>query len=298
LTAPASPATVRDDMDDRIAALAERVVGCPYGRFVGVETDHAERGRARLRLPARRDTGNRNGSLHGGVIASLLDLAGTLAARSVAEDPGAAATTADLAVQYLAPAADEAVTADATVTRRGREIVFVDAAVAAEDGTPVARAVAAIRLGVASDDAPLAAAPSPLDPRAPLLARRSGSAFTARLAIHMASVEPGRAVFVLPFAPALADADGGLHEGALAALVDSAGGAASWSLHGLDPAGRAATIAMHLACDRRPPGDDVVVEARTTLRQGALFFNAVTLTARASGRAVVAGSVTYRIVRP
>jgi acyl-coenzyme A thioesterase PaaI-like protein len=103
---------------------------------------------------------------------------------------------------------------------------------------------------------------------------------------------------VLPARADLADVDGTMHEGALAALVDCAGGAAAWSVDGYDPRGRAATIGMHLCYDRTPRDEDVVVEARTSWRAAGIFLNTVTLTARTSGRPVATGSVTYRIVRP
>jgi acyl-coenzyme A thioesterase PaaI-like protein len=118
------------------------------------------------------------------------------------------------------------------------------------------------------------------------------------LGVLTASLGVGHAVLVLPARAELCDVDGGIHEGALAALVDSAGGAAAWSVDGFDPRGRAATIGMHLCYDRAPAGDDVVVEARTTWRAAGIFLNTVMLTARASGRPVATGSVTYRIVRP
>jgi acyl-coenzyme A thioesterase PaaI-like protein len=109
---------------------------------------------------------------------------------------------------------------------------------------------------------------------------------------------PGQAVMVLPARADLVDADGTMHEGALAALVDCAGGAAAWSVDGYDPRGRAATIGMHLCYDRTPRDEDVVVEAVTSWRAAGIFLNTVTLTARTSGRSVATGSVTYRIARP
>jgi acyl-coenzyme A thioesterase PaaI-like protein len=120
-----------------------------------------------------------------------------------------------------------------------------------------------------------------------------------RLGVMMAiDTAPGHAVMVLPAREELTDAGGGIHEGALAALVDSAGGAAAWSIDGFDPRGRAATIGMHLCYDRTPAREDVVVEARTSWRAAGIFLNTVMLTARTSGRPVATGSVTYRIVRP
>ena len=281
-------------------ALAERFVSSPYARFVGIELDGIEAGKVRLRLPARDDTSNRGGTLHGGVTASLLDVAGMVAARSVAGDAADAGTsTIDLAIHYLAPAARETVLVEGIVTRRGREIVFVEATVATTGGTPIARSVGAVRIGGAGAvDPPPSAPPCPIDATTPLAPRHSGSAFTARLGVMNATLAPGHAVLVLPARGDLVDVDGAMHEGALAALVDSAGGAAAWSVDGFDPRGRAATIGMHLCWDRTPVGEDVVVEARTSWRAGGIFLNSVSLTARTTGRPVATGSVTYRIVRP
>jgi uncharacterized protein (TIGR00369 family) len=287
-------------MPDALHALAERLVASPYGRFVGIALDGIAPGRVRLVLPARDDTANRNGSMHGGVTASLLNVAGMVAARSVAVDGDAAGTsTIDLAIHYLAPATGETVVAEGTVTRPGREIVFVEATATSAAGTPIARSVGVVRIAGPRDvDPPPTAPPCPIDATTPLVPRRSGSAFTMRLGVMMAiHTVPGHSIMVLPAREELTDAGGAMHEGALAALVDSAGGAAAWSIDGFDPRGRAATIGMHLCYDRTPAREDVVVEARTSWRAAGIFLNTVTLTARTSGRPVATGSVTYRIVR-
>ena len=287
-------------MPATLHALAERHLGAPYARFVGMELDAIEAGRVRLRLAARADTANRGGSLHGGVTASLLDVAGMVAARSVASHGAdVVASTIDLAIHYLAPAVREAVVVDGVVTRRGREIVFVEAAVTSAGGTPIARSVGVVRIGgTRPAEPPPSAMPCPIGATTELSPRRSGSAFTARLGVLNATLATGHAVLVLPARAELTGADGTMHEGALAALVDSAGGAAAWSIDGFDPSGRAATIGMHLCYDRTPAREDVVVEARTSWRAAGIFLNTVSLTARTSGRPVASGSVTYRILRP
>jgi acyl-coenzyme A thioesterase PaaI-like protein len=125
--------------------------------------------------------------------------------------------------------------------------LFVEATVTAESGTPVARSVGVVRVGVTDDVVLPPTAPAcPIDPSTPLLPRRSGSAFTRRLGVMSATIGHGHAVLVLPSRADVTDVGGGMHEGALAALVDCAGGAAAWSIDGFDPSGRAATIGMHL----------------------------------------------------
>src|SRR5262245_35802982 len=195
--------------------FAEQLIDAPYVRFVGATLDAIEPGRVRLRLTARDDTGNLSGSLHGGVTASLLDVAGMVAARSVPRDgDDTRASTIDLAVHYLAPAVGQGVVVDGVVTRRGREIVFVEATVTADDGTPIARSVGVVRMGGADEpEPPPTAAPCPIDDATPLEPRRSRSAFTARLGVLNASLAPGHAVLVLPTRPDLADVGGAIHEG-------------------------------------------------------------------------------------
>jgi len=243
--------------------------------------------RVRLRLPHRDGNANRNGTLHGGVLASLALIGGTLAAAG--DDAGAGATV-DLAVHYVAPATRSAVTVDAIVVRRGRRLAFVDVAISA-GRTPVVRALVGYRLRAARSGETCPPPPVVDDART----RRSGSPFTRALGVRMADLGRGHAVALLPDQPAILAADGRVHEGAIATLVDCAGGASAWSVVGFDPSRRAATVGMHLVFDPAVAGEDLVAEARTPWRSGGILVNAVTVTGRTSGRPVATGSVTYRI---
>ena len=55
-----------------------------FAQFLGVSVGEVSHERAVLRLPFQEDNANQGGVLHGGATASLLHLAGTLAARTVA----------------------------------------------------------------------------------------------------------------------------------------------------------------------------------------------------------------------
>src|SRR5262249_62214648 len=110
-----------------------------------------------------------------------------------------------------------------------------------------------------------------------------------------ARLAAGRAAAALPDQPALAGDHGRVHEGALAALVDCAAGAAAWSTVGGRAHGRAATVAMHLAFDLTTSGEEVVALATTAWRSGNVVVNDVHVAGRGSGRPVATGSGTLLI---
>jgi acyl-coenzyme A thioesterase PaaI-like protein len=89
-----------------------------------------------------------------------------------------------------------------------------------------------------------------------------------------------------------------VHEGAVAALLDTAGAMASWSVAGLDLRSKASTVGIHLSHHSAARGEDVVAQACTLRRNNEVFLNTVTVSGRASGRIVATGAVTYRIVVP
>jgi acyl-coenzyme A thioesterase PaaI-like protein len=172
--------------------------------------------------------------------------------------------------------------------------------VTGDGGAPVARGLVARRLATPRP-AHRAVVKAPLDDvvaDAHFAARTSGSPFTRRLRVRVARLGPGRAAALLPYDPTITDHAGRVHEGALASLVDCAGGASAWSVAGFDPRGRAATVSMHLTFDVTPRDEDVIAVAETSWQAGTLLVNTVTLHGRTSGRAVATGSVTYWIVRP
>jgi uncharacterized protein (TIGR00369 family) len=281
---------------------AEAASEAPFLRTLGARLEEVTPQHARLALPHREENGNRNGTLHGGVVAAAIDVVAATAA-SAGLDPARrrGASTIDLTVHFLAPASHEDLVATAVVSRRGRDITFVDATVATESGKPIARGLVAHRAGPATARGSAAAlAPERRaveEPPPELLARArpSGSPFTARIGVVSTQLGRGRAVSLLPCSGDLLADDGSVHEGALAALVDCAGGAASWSIDGFTPHGRAATIGMHLCFDAGTRDEDVLAEAVTSWCSGGVYVNSVTVAGRTSGRAIASGSVTYRI---
>lgn len=113
---------------DLLKVMEERV---PFNRLLGIKGEAAEPGRAVLVLPVRPDfVGDfRRPALHGGVLSSLIDTAGGVAAWSTL-GPEESVSTVDLSVDYLEPASlGGPLRATAQLLRKGNRVCHVRIAV-------------------------------------------------------------------------------------------------------------------------------------------------------------------------
>lgn len=109
---------------DVLKIMEEQV---PFNRLLGIRGERVERGRAVLVLPVRPEfVGDfRRPALHGGVLSSLIDTAGGVAAWS-ALGPGESVSTVDLRVDYLEPAGlSGPLRAEAELVRKGNRVCHV-----------------------------------------------------------------------------------------------------------------------------------------------------------------------------
>jgi uncharacterized protein (TIGR00369 family) len=120
----------------------------PFPGHLGIRLVDMGPGSATLGLPFAEALVTAGTTVHGGVVASLIDTAGMVAAWSGGEVPDRLrGTTVGLTVSYLAPADGEDLQAFATVLRRGRSIVHVDVDVRTASGTAVAKGLVTYKLG-------------------------------------------------------------------------------------------------------------------------------------------------------
>ena len=292
-------------MGDPLAALAARVAATPYCARLGVVVEALALDGARVRVPYKDENSNPGRALHGGVAASTIDIAGVLAATTgFAGKPIFDAGTLDLSVAYLAAAIGEDIVADAQVLRRGKEIVYVDVDVRNDGGKRIAKGLVTHRVldrppaGAERQRTTHAEPATAEGGQVPKLARAIVSVpFMASLGLEITHMHDGRSGLRMPLAPDRTDAGGAIHEGALAALLDTTGAMASWSIAGLDLRYKASTVGIHVSY-HAPARGDVVAEARTWRRNDEIFLNQVTLSEHGSRRVVATGTVTYRIVVP
>jgi len=103
----------------------------PFNRYLGIRGESVSHGRATLNLPVREEHlgDTRRPALHGGVLSSLIDTAGGLAAWS-ALGAHETVSTVDLRVDYLEPAGlDAPLRAEAELVRKGNRMCHVRVAV-------------------------------------------------------------------------------------------------------------------------------------------------------------------------
>ena len=122
-----------------VAELQSKLDGSPFGRFLGLRVTAADPDTQRIvmvlsmRPELERSPGS--GQYHGGVIASLIDIAGDFA---LILSIGAGVPTINFRVDYLRPAYDTGLAATATVRRAGRTVGVVDIDVHDDAGRLVA----------------------------------------------------------------------------------------------------------------------------------------------------------------
>jgi len=107
-----------------------------YFHHLGMEIVDLQPGRALVRLPFGAHLKNSSGGMHGGAIASLIDSAGGLAARTLTH-PSTVATV-EFKVNFLTPIRRGAVLAEGRVIHKGRRTAVSEVMVRDEEDRPVA----------------------------------------------------------------------------------------------------------------------------------------------------------------
>lgn len=102
----------------------------PFHRYLGLRIAEHAPDRVRLRLTRTADTPTGiGGSLNGGVIATMIDMAAVAAVFTAMHPQAQPAGTADLNVTYLRQTHGDWVDAIATVIKRGRQLCTVEVSI-------------------------------------------------------------------------------------------------------------------------------------------------------------------------
>ena len=117
----------------------------PFVQHLKIHTDTLGKGAARLSLPIEPHLTNSLGTVHGGVIMSLLDVALCTAARTLHPD-SVGVVTIDMSTSFIGGGSGARLLAEARVLKDGRSMSFVEGEARNEDGALVAKAIATVRV--------------------------------------------------------------------------------------------------------------------------------------------------------
>ena len=128
------PATFARDYQSKI----------PYIAHLKIATEDLGRGTARLWLPVEPHLTNSLGTVHGGVIMSLLDVALCTAARTL-HPASLGVITIDMSTSFIGGGKGERLIAESRVLKDGRSMTFVEGEAKNADGSLVAKAIGTVR---------------------------------------------------------------------------------------------------------------------------------------------------------
>ena len=116
----------------------------PFVEHMGLRLLEKNNGTVRMRMDPNPEFENSWGSVHGGALMTLLDVALATAGRSL-DAYCNGATTVEMKVNFIA-AAKGAVLAQASAQSAGRTLIFSEGELRSEDGTLLAKATGTFKL--------------------------------------------------------------------------------------------------------------------------------------------------------
>lgn len=112
----------------------------PFNRMVGIRVDRVHSDGVTISCPFRDDLTNIHGTLHGGVTATLADVAGGFSSMS-RYGIEQKITTVDLNVNYLAPISGKRAVARGRIIRSGKTLCVIQVEVRGDRGPLAAVAI-------------------------------------------------------------------------------------------------------------------------------------------------------------
>ncbi|HET7363954.1 MAG TPA: PaaI family thioesterase [Burkholderiales bacterium] len=132
-------------MSDALQFARDYQKRIPFIQHLRIRTEALGKGTARLSVPIEPHLTNSLGTVHGGVIMSLLDVALCTAARTLHPE-SVGVITINLSTSFIDAGGGTKLYADARVLKDGRSMSFVEGEAKNEDGALVAKATATVRV--------------------------------------------------------------------------------------------------------------------------------------------------------
>lgn len=133
--------------DTAKSLLKDMIIQSPFGRQLGLEPQLLEPDHVIVAMPFRQDLTTIGDMVHGGAIASLVDVTATAAFWALEDMPdNPRGTTIGFSINYLDAGLAQTLKADARVIRRGGSICMGSVDVTDEAGKAIAHATVTYKL--------------------------------------------------------------------------------------------------------------------------------------------------------
>jgi uncharacterized protein (TIGR00369 family) len=132
-------------MSDRLQFTRDYQKKIPFVSHLKILTERLGEGDCSLSIPIEPHLTNSLGTVHGGVIMSLLDVALCTAARTL-HPQSTGVVTIDMSTSFIGGGSSAKLLADARVLRDTKTMTFVEAEAKNEDGSLVAKAMGTVRV--------------------------------------------------------------------------------------------------------------------------------------------------------
>jgi len=139
MSQPVTPPTTTHHLDELRGLVTGETPPPPIAALLGLAIAQVELGRSVLELVAGARHANPMGTLHGGVLCDLADLAMGIAFATTLED-SESFTTLDLTTKFVKPIWEARLRATAQVVKRTRTLGLVECEITDERGSLVAKA--------------------------------------------------------------------------------------------------------------------------------------------------------------
>jgi uncharacterized protein (TIGR00369 family) len=131
----------------RRAAIPGVFAKTPFLSWLGLVVERYEPDDVATRLPFRAELSNDGATYHGGVVGTVIDTTGALAAWSNHDfDRGVRASTVSMALQYVAASSGGDLLCSARTVRRARELIFTEITASDESGKVLAHGLQTYRI--------------------------------------------------------------------------------------------------------------------------------------------------------
>jgi len=127
--------------------MPDLFAGTPFLAWLGMQVERYDPDEVVTRLPFRPELSNDGATYHGGVVGTVIDTTGALAAWSNHDfDRGTRASTVSMALQYVAASRGGDLLCAARTVRRARELIFTEITATEAGGRVLAHGLQTYRI--------------------------------------------------------------------------------------------------------------------------------------------------------